>query len=143
MDRDQALGVAAEAAARFLDGVDERRVWPEMGEDELRGRLAVPLADEGVDPSVVVEELANGADPGLVATAGPRYFGFVIGGSLPAALGADWLVSAWDQFGSGGPVSPALTVGEEVAAQWSLELLGLPADASGGFVTGGGGARSD
>ena len=133
MDRDQALGVAAEAAARFLDGVDERRVWPEMGEDELRERLAVPLADEGLDPETVVAELADGADPGLVATAGPRYFGFVIGGSLPAALGADWLVSAWDQFGSGGPVSPAMTVVEEVAARWSLDLLGLPAGRVGGL----------
>ena len=86
---------------------------------------------------MVVSELAEGADPGIVATAGPRYFGFVIGGSLPAALGADWLVSAWDQFGSGGPVSPAMTVVEEVAARWSLELLGLPAGCSVGFVTGG------
>jgi glutamate/tyrosine decarboxylase-like PLP-dependent enzyme len=143
MDRDRgALGAAAEAAARFLDGVDERRVWPEAGEDELRARLALPLADEGVDPGVVVQELASGADPGIVATAGPRYFGFVIGGSVPAALGTDWLVSAWDQFGSGGPVSPAMTVVEEVAARWSLDLLGLPPGCSVGFVTGGQGANT-
>jgi glutamate/tyrosine decarboxylase-like PLP-dependent enzyme len=142
MDRDRALGAAADAAARFLDGVGERRVWPEMAEDELRERLAVGLADDGVDPAVVVEELAAGADPGVVATAGPRYFGFVIGGTLPAALGADWLVSAWDQFGSGGPVSPAMTVLEEIAGEWSLELLGLPAGCSVGFVTGAQGANT-
>jgi glutamate/tyrosine decarboxylase-like PLP-dependent enzyme len=143
MDRDRgALGAAAEAAARFLDGVEERRVWPEMGEDELRERLSLPLADEGVDPAVVVSDLASGAEPGIVATAGPRYFGFVIGGSLPAALGTDWLVSAWDQFGAGGPVSPAMTVVEEVAARWSLELFGLPSECSVGFVTGGQGANT-
>src|SRR5919198_57686 len=142
MDRDRALGAAADAAARFLEGVGERRVWPEMTEDELRERLAVGLADDGVDPAVVVEELVAGADPGVVATAGPRYFGFVIGGTLPAALGADWLVSAWDQFGSGGPVSPAMTVLEEIAGEWSLELLGLPAGCSVGFVTGAQGANT-
>src|SRR3954470_9354035 len=142
MDRDHALGAAADAAARFLSGLDERRVWPDATEDELRERLSLPLADEGVDPAVVVAELADGADPGIVATTGPRYFGFVIGGSLPAALGADWVVSAWDQFGSGGPVSPAMTVVEEVAARWSLELLGLPDGSSVGFVTGGQGANT-
>jgi glutamate/tyrosine decarboxylase-like PLP-dependent enzyme len=142
MDRDRGLDVAAAAARRFLAGVGERPVWPQMGVDELRARLAVGLADDGLDSAVVVEELAAGADPGLVATAGPRYFGFVIGGALPAALGADWLVSAWDQFGSGGPVSPAMTVVEEVAARWSLELLGLPPGCSVGFVTGGQGANT-
>src|SRR6187200_456173 len=137
MDRDRGLDVAAAAAGRFLAGVGERPAWPRMGEDELRERLAVGLADDGLDPAAVVEDLAAGADPGLVATAGPRYFGFVIGGTLPAALGADWLVSAWDQFGSGGPVSPAMTVIEEIAGQWALELLGLPETCSVGFVTGG------
>src|SRR4051795_1393114 len=136
MDRDRGLDVAAQAARRYLAGVGDRPVWPQIGEDELRERLAVGLADEGLDPAVVVEELAAAADPGLVANAGPRYFGFVIGGTLPAALGADWLVSAWDQFGSGGPVSPAMTVIEDIAGEWSLELLGLPAGADVGFVTG-------
>jgi glutamate/tyrosine decarboxylase-like PLP-dependent enzyme len=142
MDRDRGLDVAAHAARRYLAGVGDRPVWPPMGEDELRQRLAVGLADEGLDPAVVVEELAAGADPGLVATAGPRYFGFVIGGTLPAALGADWLVSAWDQFGSGGPISPVMTVIEDIAAEWSLELLGLPPGCSVGFVTGAQGANT-
>jgi len=85
----------------------------------------------------VVTELARGADGGLVASAGPRYFGFVIGGSLPAALGADWLTSAWDQNAGIYVTSPAAAVVEEVSAQWLLSLFGLPPSASVGFVTGG------
>ena len=101
------------------------RVWPQMGEDELRERLALALADEGVDPAVVVAELAAGADPGFVATAGPRYFGFVIGGTLPGRarrrlarqrVGPVRLRRAGlagDDRGRGGR-----------GASWSLELLG-------------------
>jgi glutamate/tyrosine decarboxylase-like PLP-dependent enzyme len=84
----------------------------------------------------VLDELAADIDPGLIASAGPRYFGFVIGGSLPAAVGADWLVSAWDQNACLYASSPAAAVTEEVTAGWILELLGLPARASVGFVTG-------
>ena len=75
----------------------------------------------------MLNDLAADADPGLVASAGPRYFGFVVGGSLPVALGADWLVSAWDQMSAMNSSSPAAAVAEEVVAGWSLELLGLPA----------------
>jgi glutamate/tyrosine decarboxylase-like PLP-dependent enzyme len=81
---------------------------------------------------VVVEELAEAADPGVVATVGGRYFGFVIGGTLPAARAADWLVSTWDQSGP----SPAVRAIENITARWALELLGLPTDATVGFVTG-------
>jgi glutamate/tyrosine decarboxylase-like PLP-dependent enzyme len=84
----------------------------------------------------VVVDLARAADPGLVASAGPRYFGFVIGGSLPAALAADWLVSAWDQDAGLYVLGPAAAVVEEVAAEWLRELFGLPRTASVGFVTG-------
>ena len=77
-----------------------------------------------------------GAERGLTATAGPRFFGFVIGGSSDAAVAADWLTSAWDQNSGLYVLSPALAVCEETAARWTLSLLGLPEDASVGFVTG-------
>src|SRR5580765_5345849 len=76
------------------------------------------------------------AEPGLVAHTGPRYFGFVIGGSLPVAMAADWLTSAWDQNAGLYATSPAAAVVEEVAAAWLLDLLGLPRSAGIGFVTG-------
>ena len=103
---------------------------------ELRSRLTRPLSDDGEDPRAVIEDLAHDVEPGLVASAGPRYFGFVIGGALPVAVAADWLTSAWDQNGGGYVVSPALSVAEEVAAGWVRDLLGLPAGCSVGFVTG-------
>jgi glutamate/tyrosine decarboxylase-like PLP-dependent enzyme len=78
----------------------------------------------------------QGRRRGLVGTAGPRFFGFVVGGSLPAALAADWLTSTWDQNGGLYVLSPAAAVAEEVAAAWLIELLGLPTETSVGFVTG-------
>ncbi|HEY6784165.1 MAG TPA: aminotransferase class V-fold PLP-dependent enzyme, partial [Gemmatimonadales bacterium] len=95
-----------------------------------------PLPQEGTDAARVVTDLARDADAGIVATAGPRYFGFVVGGSLPAALATDWLVSTWDQNAGIYVLSPAASVVEEVAVEWLLELFGLPATASIGFVTG-------
>src|SRR5439155_7836 len=84
----------------------------------------------------VVAALADAAEPGLVTTTGPRYFGFVTGGAVPAAVAAEWLTSVWDQPASLYVVSPAASVVEEVAGAWLLDLLGLPATASVGFVTG-------
>ena len=84
----------------------------------------------------VVEALARSAAPGLTASAGPRYFGFVTGGATPAALAADWLASAWDQNSFSAISSPAAAVVEEVAAGWLLDLLSLPRTASVGFTTG-------
>jgi glutamate/tyrosine decarboxylase-like PLP-dependent enzyme len=85
----------------------------------------------------VIEELARAVAPGLVASAGPRYFGFVIGGSVPAALAADWLTSVWDQNAAIYAAAPAACVAEAVCARWIVELLGLPPGSSVGFVTGG------
>jgi glutamate/tyrosine decarboxylase-like PLP-dependent enzyme len=99
--------------------------------------LSMPLPDEPVDPADVVRHMAEAAEPGLVATGSPRYFGFVIGGALPAALAADWLAATWDQNAGLYVGGPAAAVVEEVAGRWVLELLGLPSSASFGFVTGG------
>jgi glutamate/tyrosine decarboxylase-like PLP-dependent enzyme len=84
----------------------------------------------------VIEHLARAADPGLVATPGPRYFGFVTGGSVPASVAAEWLTAAWDQNAGLHVLSPASAAIEQVAAGWLLEMLGLPPTASVGFVTG-------
>src|SRR6478672_12923003 len=97
----------AELAADHLESIGDRHAGPIAGFDELRAALGGPLPETGVPPEQVVEELARGAEPGLVASPGPRYFGFVIGGVLPAALAADWLTSAWDQNAFSGVSSPA------------------------------------
>ncbi len=141
-DRTQALDAAAEHARRFLDGVDERPVRSEVDMRGVVDALGGRLPERGEDPVAVVEALAAGAEPGLVATPGPRYFGFVIGGSLPAALAADWLVSAWDQCAAFHSLSPAGAAIEQIAGEWVLDLLGLPEDAGVGFVTGGQGANT-
>jgi glutamate/tyrosine decarboxylase-like PLP-dependent enzyme len=126
----------AELAADFLDSLDERPIFPRTSLEELRARLRVPLADGPTDPAEVVEELAAAADPGLVAMAGGRYFGFVIGGGLPAALAADWLTSTWDQNAGLYVGGPSASVVEQVVREWVCDLLGLPPDSSIGFVTG-------
>ena len=123
------LARVAELAADHLESVGERSCRAaSAGFDELRAALGGPLPGGGVAPAEqVVEELARGAAPGLVASPGPRYFGFVTGGALPAALGADWLASAWDQNSFSAVSSPAASVVEEVACGWLLDVLGLPA----------------
>jgi glutamate/tyrosine decarboxylase-like PLP-dependent enzyme len=130
------LDDAAACAAEFLEGLRERRVVPTATAEELRKELGGPLPDEPHEPRQVVAELARAAEPGLMATPGGRFFGFVIGGSLPAALAADWLTSAWDQNAGLYVAAPAASVVEEVCGAWLNELFGLPEDASFGFVTG-------
>jgi glutamate/tyrosine decarboxylase-like PLP-dependent enzyme len=126
----------AELASDFLESLDDRPVFPRVSADELRQSLRVPLPDEPTDPEAVVEELAAACDPGLVAMPSGRYFGFVIGGGLPAALAADWLTSTWDQNAGLYVGGPSASVVEQVVREWVCDLLGLPADASIGFVTG-------
>ena len=106
------------------------------GRDGLLADLGGPLPEAGVDALEVVEDLARAADPGLVASGGPRYFGFVIGGSLPAALAADWLTSAWDQNAGLFAAGPAASVAEEVIGAWLIDLLQLPSGTSFGLTTG-------
>src|SRR5438552_13497639 len=126
----------AELAADFLDSLEDRPVFPQVSANELRSRLRVPLQEEPLEPEQVVEELAAAADPGIVAIPSGRYFGFVIGGGLPAALASDWLTSTWDQNAGLYVGGPSASVVEQVVREWVCELLGLPADASIGFVTG-------
>ncbi len=130
------LGDVAEIAREFLDDLPSRPVHARADLEQLRSRLGRPLPVEGEDPRTVISELARDADPGVVASAGPRYFGFVVGGALPAAVAADWLTSIWDQNAAGYDVAPAVSVAEEVAAGWVRELLGLPQSCGIGFVTG-------
>ncbi|KUI26576.1 pyridoxal-dependent decarboxylase [Mycobacterium sp. IS-1742] len=141
-DRTAGLRAAVRHAETYLAGLDERPVAAPATAAEVRERLGGPLPDHPADPAAVIEALATGAEPGLVASAGPRHFGFVVGGALPAALAADWLVSAWDQCAAFHALSPAGSAIEEVAAEWVLDLLGLPETASVGFVTGGQGANT-
>jgi glutamate/tyrosine decarboxylase-like PLP-dependent enzyme len=133
---ERALEEAAAHATQFLHGLPDRPVAPTAGADELRARLGGPLPDGPTDPAEVVAQLAKLADDGLVASAGPRYFGFVVGGSLPAALAADWLAAAWDQNAGLFVLSPAAATVEDVAADWLVDLFGLPATTTTGFVTG-------
>jgi glutamate/tyrosine decarboxylase-like PLP-dependent enzyme len=133
---EQLLRRTAEIAIEYLRTLPGRPVREDASLAELRAALHRPLNDAPLPPLQVVEELAAAADPGLVASQSPRYFGFVIGGSLHSAIAADWLTSAWDQNGGGYPAGPSAAVAEEAACAWLLDLLGLPADSGVGLTTG-------
>jgi glutamate/tyrosine decarboxylase-like PLP-dependent enzyme len=130
------LEETAARAADYLEAIPERRVGPSAGVEKLRASLGGPLPDQPTDPRAVIEDLAAAAEPGLVASPGGRYFGFVIGGGLPAALAADWLTSVWDQNAGLYVCGPSAAIVEEVAGAWTAELLGLPDGVSFAFVTG-------
>jgi glutamate/tyrosine decarboxylase-like PLP-dependent enzyme len=141
-DPDDVVFQAAERASRYRAEVATHRVFP-YDADLARMRASLGhLPDEPSSPAAVLSELADAVEPGLVATTGPRYFGFVVGGSLEAAAAADMLAVAWDQPAFNALTSPAAAVVEDVAGGWLKELLGLPPGASFGFVTGGQGANT-
>jgi glutamate/tyrosine decarboxylase-like PLP-dependent enzyme len=135
-DTRELLRRTAELAADYLDTLGERPVFPAVTPEQLRAALGGPLPDHPMPAEQVVDELAAGAEPGVVAMGSGRYFGFVIGGGLPAALAADWLTSAWDQNAGLYVAGPSASVVEQVTRDWLLELLGLPGESSIGFVTG-------
>ncbi|HEX3684134.1 MAG TPA: aminotransferase class V-fold PLP-dependent enzyme [Bryobacteraceae bacterium] len=123
-------------AAAWFDALDSRPVRATATAEELRKALGGALPREGIAAEGIAQMLAEAGMRGTVASAGPRYFGFVVGGSLPAALAADWLVSAWDQNTGIYALSPLTSVIEQIAGGWLRELAGLPATMSFGFVTG-------
>jgi glutamate/tyrosine decarboxylase-like PLP-dependent enzyme len=133
---DDSLTRAAAIAHEYIASRRDRPVWASASLADLRGALGGPLAADPVDATIVVDALARAAEPGLVTTTGPRYFGFVTGGALPATLAAEWLTTAWDQPASLYVMSPVASVVEEVAGGWLLDVLRLPATCSVGFVTG-------
>jgi glutamate/tyrosine decarboxylase-like PLP-dependent enzyme len=135
---DELLRKTTEAAIAYLRELPDRHVGPRQKAVEVANRLRVPLPDAGEDPWTVVERMARDVEPGLVGMAGPRYFGFVIGGAVPASVSADWMTAAWDQNAFGVAMAPAAAAAERVAGEWMLDLLGLPAEASVGLPTGAG-----
>jgi glutamate/tyrosine decarboxylase-like PLP-dependent enzyme len=135
-ERPELLADAAQRALRYLAGLDRRRVAPAPAEVAALDRLDFPLPDTGRPAPDVLALLDDAASPATVASGGPRYFGFVTGGALPAAQAAAWLTAAWDQNAALSIMSPAAARLDAVALRWVAGLLGLPPDAGGGFVTG-------
>jgi len=128
---------AVELIAAYRQDVGAARVAPILSRGEVAAALAQALPENPCPTEAVIEELVSGAQPGLMGSAGPRYFGFVIGGSVDAALVADLLTSGWDQCAFNAALSPAAMAFEDIAGSWLKELLHIPASASVGFVTGG------
>jgi glutamate/tyrosine decarboxylase-like PLP-dependent enzyme len=134
--REAALSRAHELALTWLGSLEERSVVPVATAAEVADRLGRELPAGPTDPLEVVDLLASASADGLTAMSSGRFFGFVIGGTHPAGLAADWLVSAWDQNNGLRAVTPATAGVEDVAAAWLLDLLGLPPAAAVGFTTG-------
>ena len=132
-----ALDAAAGHAREWLESQPTRHVGPRATAGELEAVFGGPMPENGLPASEVIDYLATNAEPGLMAMPSGRFFGWVIGGTLPAALAADWLVSAWDQNSVFRAATPATAAIEAAAGQWFLELLGLPETSDVGFVTGG------
>lgn len=130
------LHAAAERAIRYREGVHDRRVAPSSAAIDRLSALSGPLPDDPADPEMVLALLDDAGSPATVATAGGRYFGFVNGSSLPAALAANWLAGAWDQNACLSVMSPVAIALEATALRWLLDVLGLPGECGGAFVTG-------
>ncbi|MFJ4848715.1 pyridoxal phosphate-dependent decarboxylase family protein [Streptomyces sp. NPDC088733] len=130
------LAAAAAHAADFLESLDDRPVHAAAALPDLRKALHRPLPDKPQAAKTVLDELVSDTAGGLLGSAGGRFFGWVIGGGVPAALAADWLTSTWDQNAALYACGPAEAVIEEITGEWLKELLGLPGSASFAFTTG-------
>jgi len=131
-----ALDRALHHAREYLAGLDDRSVAGTAGPGDLRARIGVELRSEGLAPERVIDELVAATAGGHVGSAGGRFFAWVIGGTLPSALAADWLTSTWDQNAAVSGSGPAVAVVEEIAGAWLKDILGLPSEASFAFTTG-------
>lgn len=130
------LDDAVRRAKTYLDTVAARPVAPCDTDVEALNALDIELPDGPTDPGEVLRRLDEIGSPATIASAGPRYFGFVVGGAQPASLAANWIAGAWDQCAFVHVASPAGSAIEHVAAKWLVDLLGMPANTSVGFVTG-------
>jgi glutamate/tyrosine decarboxylase-like PLP-dependent enzyme len=133
---DALLADAGQRARSYLSAIRDRPVTPPPAALAALGRLDFPLPSDGLDPAAVLRMIDEAGSPATVATAGPRYFGFVTGGALPVAVAVSWLLAAWDQNAALSVMSPVGTRLDDVALRWVVELLGLPSGTGGGFVTG-------
>jgi glutamate/tyrosine decarboxylase-like PLP-dependent enzyme len=136
MQDDHPLSRAFIHADAFLSELTDRSVCATASIELLRTRLGRPINDDGIPDGQVIDELVADTHDGLLTTAGGRFFGWVIGGTLPAAIAADWLTAVWDQNAAAPACSPASAVVEEVCGNWLRQYLGIPSTASFGFVTG-------
>jgi glutamate/tyrosine decarboxylase-like PLP-dependent enzyme len=130
------LDLASRHAARYLEALPSRPIAPTASMAELQRRLAKPLPEAGLPDETVIDELVRDCEGGIMGSAGGRFFGWVIGGTLPSALAADWLTSTWDQNAASNLTAPAEAVIEQVCGDWAKTMLALPASASFGLVTG-------
>jgi len=133
---DALLAEAGQRARSYLSTIWDRPVAPPAAALTALERLDFPLPAAGLDPAAVLRMIDETGSPATVASAGPRYFGFVTGGALPVAVAVSWLLAAWDQNIGLSVMSPAGTRLDDVALRWVIELLGLPGGTGGGFVTG-------
>ena len=130
------LEEAAERSIRYLEGLDDRKVMPDPDAVEALSRLEVALPEQEGDPLETLRLMDEAGSPATTAMAGRRYFGFVIGGSLPVTVAANWLAGAWDQNSAYYSMTPAAATLEKTSLRWLIELLGLPQGSGGAFVTG-------
>ncbi len=127
---------AADEALAFRRGIAERAQRPDITYGEALAKWDAPTPENGTPPEDALDEMLRLAEGGLHAMTGPRFYGWVIGGSHPAGVAADWLVSAWGQNVGNHMAAPAASAAETVAGRWLVDILGLPAGSSVGFCTG-------